>query len=228
MRVLLVEDDRLLADALERGLMETGIAVTHVSESDGAIAAGLAGAFDVIVLDIMLPGSMDGFQVATELRRRQVGTPILMLTGRDAVEDRVRGLESGADDYLLKPFAFQELLARLHALARRHLPSRSAVLRMGSISLDSSRRTVEVGQLRVSMTGKELAVLEYFMLHPGQVLSRAQILAHAWPDDSYESAESNVVEVYVGRVRRKLIAAGSPDPFRTVRGAGYLMELADG
>jgi|ERR1035437_9825347 two-component system OmpR family response regulator len=228
MRVLLVEDDRRLADAVARGLVEAGLAVVRASDGDGAVGAALSGSFDVIVLDVMLPGLMDGFEVAARLRQRQVGTPILMLTGRDAVGDRVRGLESGADDYLLKPFAFQELLARLRALARRHLPSRSAVLRMGAVSLDSSRRTVDVGQRTVPMTGQEFAVLEYFMLHPGQVLSRAQVLEHAWPDGVYELGESNLVEVYVGRVRRKLIAAGSPDPFTTVRGAGYRMELPEG
>jgi two-component system, OmpR family, response regulator len=228
MRVLLVEDDRRLADAVARGLVEAGLAVVHAWDGDGAVGAALSGSFDVIVLDVMLPGSMNGFEVAARLRQGQVGTPILMLTGRDAVGDRVRGLESGADDYLLKPFAFQELLARLRALTRRHLPSRSAVLRVGPVSLDSSRRTVDVDQRPVPMTGQEFAVLEYFMLHPGQVLSRAQVLEHAWPDGVYESGESNLVEVFVGRVRRKLIAAGSPDPFTTVRGAGYRMELPQG
>jgi DNA-binding response OmpR family regulator len=183
MRVLLVEDDLNLADALVRGMKEAGLAVVHAADSDGA--AG------------------------------------------DAVGDRVRGLESGADDYLLKPFAFQELLARLRALARRHLPSRSAVLRMGPVSLDSSRRTVDVDKRPVALTTQEFAVLEYFMLHPGQVLSRRQVLEHAWPDDVNESGGSNLVEVYVGRVRRKLISAGSPDAFTTVRGAGYRMELPE-
>src|SRR5438552_2068679 len=128
MRVLLVEDDRRLADALTRGLTEAGMTITSTSDGDGALAAGIASSFDVIVLDVMLPGSLDGFEVASQLRRHQVGTPILILTGRDAIDDRVRGLESGADDYLLKPFAFEELLARLRALARRHLPTRSAIL----------------------------------------------------------------------------------------------------
>ncbi len=228
MRVLLVEDDRRLAEALARGLREGGMTVVQASESDGAFGAALDGSFDAIVLDVMLPGSMDGFEVAASLRRRQVGTPILMLTARDAVGDRVRGLESGADDYLLKPFAFQELIARLRALTRRHLPGRASVLVMGRVSLDSSRRTVHVNELPVPMTGQEFAVLEYFMLHPGQVLSRGQVLEHAWPDDVYESGGSNLVEVYVGRVRRKLIAAGSPDAFTTVRGAGYRMELPEG
>jgi two-component system, OmpR family, response regulator len=225
MRVLLIEDDARLADAVGRGLSENGSSVDVATDSDEGLAAALAGSYDVIVLDVMLPGSADGFAVAAELRRRQVGTPILMLTGRDAVPDRVRGLESGADDYMLKPFAFQELLARLKALERRHLPARSAVLQMGPIRFDSSRRTVEVGAEPVAMTARELALLEYFLLHPGQVLSRAQIMENAWDGDGDESPESNPVEVYVGRVRRKLVAAGSPDPIVTVRGAGYRMEL---
>jgi two-component system OmpR family response regulator len=227
MRVLLVEDDRRLADAVARGLAEAGLAVVHAFDGDEAVGAAIGDSFDVIVLDVMLPGTVDGFEVASRLRQRQVGTPILMLTGRDAVGDRVRGLESGADDYLLKPFAFQELLARIKALSRRHLPSRSAVLRMGPVSLDSSRRTVTVGPRQVLLTGQEFAVLEYFMLHPRQVLSRAQVLEHSWPDGVYETGGSNLVEVYVGRVRRKLVAGGSPDPFTTVRGAGYRMDLPE-
>jgi two-component system OmpR family response regulator len=227
MRVLLVEDDLRLADAVARGLEEAGFAVVQASDSDGGLGAALSDSFDVIVLDVMLPGSMDGFAVAARLRRRQVGTPILMLTGRDSVGDRVRGLESGADDYLLKPFAFQELLARLRALTRRHLPSRSGVLRVGPVELDSSRRTVRVRATAVRLTPQEFAVLEYFMLHPALVLSRAQILAHSWPDGIYETGESNLVEVFVSRVRRKLIAAGSPNLFTTVRGAGYRMDLPD-
>ena len=179
----------------------------------------------MIVLDVMLPGNLDGFEVAARLRSRRLATPILMLTGRDAVEDRIRGLESGADDYLLKPFAFEELVARLRALARRHLPERSAVLRVGPVSLDTSARTVTVNRHPVTMTAKEFSVLECFLLHPGQVLSRAQILDHAWEDTDDEASESNLVEVFVGRVRRKLIAAGSPDPITTVRGAGYRLEL---
>jgi len=225
MRVLIVEDDQRLAAALVRGLSESGFVVVHASDGEEAVATAWSGSFDVIVLDVMLPGNMDGFEVAARLRSRRLATPILMLTGRDAVEDRIRGLESGADDYLLKPFAFEELVARLRALARRHLPERSAVLRVGPVSLDTSARTVTVNRHPVTMTAKEFSVLECFLLHPGQVLSRAQILDHAWEDTDDEASESNLVEVFVGRVRRKLIAAGSPDPITTVRGAGYRLEL---
>jgi DNA-binding response OmpR family regulator len=227
MRVLVVEDDLRLASVLERGLGEAGIAVVHAAEGEDAIAAALAGSFDVIVLDVMLPGRLDGFAVAAQLRDHRIATPILILTGRGAVADRVRGLETGADDYLLKPFAFEELLARLRALARRHLPERSAVLHVGTVNLDTARRAVEVGTTQVQLTGQEFAVLEYFMLNPGRLLTREQVLEHAWPEGAAESSESNPVEVYIARLRRKLMTAGSPDPFVTVRGAGYRMELAD-
>jgi DNA-binding response OmpR family regulator len=227
MRVLIVEDDPRLAAALSRGLEEAGIGVVHAPDGQQAIAAGLATSFDAIILDVMLPGGADGFDVASTLRNREVATPILMLTGRDSIEDRVRGLDAGADDYLLKPFAFEELLARVRALARRHLPARSSVLRLGAITLDTARWTAKVGETAVRLTSQELLVLEYFLLHPGQVLSRAQLMEHAWADGAEEAGESNVVEVYVGRVRRMLVAAGSPDPFVTVRGAGYRMELPE-
>ena len=226
MRVLVVEDDLRLAAALVRGLSESGFVVVHVSDGNSAVATAWAGSFDAIVLDVMLPGSLDGFEVAAELRARRVATPVLMLTGRDAVEDRIRGLEAGADDYLLKPFAFDELVARIRALARRHLPERGATLRVGGVSLDTSGRTVSVDGQPVIMTAKELSVLECFLLHPGQVLSRNQILEHAWQDSDDWAKESNLVEVFVGRVRRKLVAAGSPDPITTVRGAGYRLELS--
>ena len=199
--------------------------VLHVADGDGAIAAAEPGAFDAIVLDVMLTGGLNGFEVAAALRSRRLATPILMLTGRDAVEDRIRGLESGADDYLLKPFAFEELVARLRALTRRHLPERNAVLRAGRVSLDTAAWTVAVDGDLVAMTAKELFVLECFLLHPGQVLSRAQILHHAWRDSDDEGSDSNLVEVFVGRVRRKLIAAGSSDPITTVRGIGYRLDL---
>ncbi|MEA2684492.1 MAG: two-component system, OmpR family, response regulator [Chloroflexota bacterium] len=220
MRVLVVEDDQRLADALVRGLSESGFVVIHVTSGDDAIATAWSGGFDAIVLDVMLPGGVSGFDVASALRARKVATPILMLTGRDAVEDRIRGLEAGADDYLLKPFAFGELVARLRALARRHLPERGAVLRAGRVSLDTSARTVAVGDQQVQMTAKELSVLECFLLNPGHVLSRTQILEHAWREGE-DAGDSNIVDQFVGRVRRKLMSAGTADPITTVRGLGY-------
>ncbi|HEV1997927.1 MAG TPA: response regulator transcription factor [Candidatus Dormibacteraeota bacterium] len=226
MRVLVVEDDQRLAAALVRGLSESGFVVVHASDGTVAVAAARSGTFDAIVLDVMLPGALNGFEVTAQLRSQRVATPVLMLTGRDAVGDRIRGLEAGADDYLLKPFAFDELVARLRALTRRHLPERSAVLRVGRVSLDTSGRTAWVDGRPVPMTAKELSVLECFLLHPGQVMSREQLLQHAWEDSDDWAAESNLVEVFVGRVRRKLVAAGSPDPITTVRGAGYRLELS--
>ena len=225
MRVLVVEDDQRLAAVLVRGLSETGFVVVHAADGDEAVSTARATAFDAIVLDVMLPGRLGGFEVAAELRSHRVATPILMLTARDAVQDRVRGLEAGADDYLLKPFAFDELVARIRALARRHLPERSAVLRAGRVSLDTSARTVSVDEQEVAMTAKEQAVLEYFLLHPGQALTRAQILDHAWQDGEELASEYNLVDVFVGRVRRKLVGAGSADLITTVRGVGYRLDL---
>jgi len=225
MRVLIVEDDQRLAAALQRGLNETGFVVVHAADGDEAIATARAETFDVIVLDVMMPGTLDGFGVAAALRSRRVSTPILMLTARDLVEDRVRGLEAGADDYLSKPFAFDELVARLRALARRHLPERSAVLRAGRVSLDTSARIVAVDDRAVAMTAKELSILECFLLHPGQALTRAQILDHSWQDGEDLASDYNLVDVFVGRVRRKLVAAGTGELIATVRGVGYRLDL---
>lgn len=219
MRVLLVEDDPQLAETLRRGLLEEGFGVDVLAGGPETIEAAHGTAFDVITLDVMLPGPMDGFQVCAELRRRRVRTPVLMLTGRDAVADRVRGLESGADDYLVKPFAFAELLARLRALARRHLEDRSAVLEAGGLRLDTSARQLTVRTAPVRLTTREFAILEYLMHHPRQVLSRTQIEEHVW-DYEFDSA-SNLVDVYIGRIRRKLAAAGAGEHIATLRGAGY-------
>jgi DNA-binding response OmpR family regulator len=172
----------------------------------------------------MLPGSLDGFTACAELRRSRVRTPVLMLTARDAVEDRVRGLESGADDYLVKPFAFVEFMARLRALTRRHLEARSAVLHTGTLSLDTSARELSVSGRPVRLTSKEYSILEYLMHHPRQALSRAQIEEHVWNYD-FES-ESNLVDVYVGRIRRKLAGAGATDQIATLRGMGYRFDPA--
>jgi two-component system, OmpR family, response regulator len=219
MRVLIVEDDARLANVLRHGLLEEGFGVDVVADGRSALEAATSTPFDVLTLDVMLPGSLDGFQVCAELRRRRVQTPVLMLTGRDAVADRVRGLESGADDYLVKPFAFVEFLARLRALTRRHLAHRSAVLEAGSLRLDTAARELTVAGTAVRLTTKELAILEYLMHHPRQALSRLQIEEHVW-DYEFDSA-SNLVDVYIGRIRRKLAAAGAQDHIVTLRGAGY-------
>ncbi len=223
MRVLLVEDDRRLAAGLQRGLGESGMSVDTVHEGTDAVASAIATPYEVIVLDVMLPGA-SGIDVAREIRNRKVGTPILMLTALDAVEDRVRGLEAGADDYLVKPFALRELIARLRALARRHLPDRSAVLRSGPMLLDTAAHSLTVGGKEVRLTAKEFAILEFFMHNPGRLLTRSQVLEHAWSYD-FEGGR-NLVEVYMARLRHKLAAAGAGDPFVTVRGAGYRLEPA--
>ena len=217
MRVLVVEDDLRLARNVRRGLEEAGIAVDVVGDGAEGLAAAQATPFDVVVLDGMLPGR-DGFEVSRELRRERVRVPILMLTARDSVEDRVRGLASGADDYLVKPFAFAELLARIRALSRRHLDNRTAVLEFGPLVLDSESRRVTVDGQEVDLTPKEFAILEYFLHHPNRVLTRTQIEDHVWNYDF--ASESNLVEVYIARLRRKLAAHGVDDLIQTVRGTG--------
>jgi two-component system OmpR family response regulator len=221
MRVLLVEDDKRLAAGLRRGLGESGMAVDAVHRGEDALAAASSTPYDVIVLDVMLPGG-DGLEVARQIRRRKVGTPILMLTALDAVEDRVRGLEAGADDYLVKPFAVRELIARLRALARRHLPDRTAVLKVGVLVLDTRAHTLMAGGTEVTLTAKEFAILEFFMHNPGRLLTRSQVIEHAW-DYDFDGGR-NLVEVYMGRLRRKLTEAGVRDPLVTIRGSGYRLE----
>jgi DNA-binding response OmpR family regulator len=172
----------------------------------------------------MLPG-LDGLEVSRRLRNARVHTPILMLTARDSVDDRVSGLESGADDYLVKPFAMREVVARIRALARRHLPQRSGVLTAAKVTLDTGAHILRVSGKVVELTSKEFAILEYFLLNQGRLLTRSQIIEHVW-DYDFDGGR-NLIEVYVGRLRRKLIEAGGADPFVTVRGAGYRYESGD-
>jgi DNA-binding response OmpR family regulator len=218
MKVLLVEDDRRLAQSLLRSLVEAQVTVDIAHSGEDALAAAAANPYDVIVLDIMLP-LVNGFEVARRLRSKHVETPILALTARDSVDDRVTGLEAGADDYLVKPFAFREVLARIRALARRHVPNRTAVLRSGAVELDTSARTLKVHAREVDLTPKEFVILEYFLLNQGRLLTRRQILEQAW-DYDFDGGR-NLIEVYIGRLRKKLIDAGAGDPFVTVRGSGY-------
>jgi DNA-binding response OmpR family regulator len=218
MRVLMVEDDRRLAASLRRSLVEDGMAVDVAYDAEEGLAGALATSYDAILLDIMLPG-MDGFEVCRRLRDRRVQTPILILTGRDAVDDRVAGLEAGADDYLVKPFALREVVARLRALTRRHLNDRAARLRAGPVTLDTAAHTLTIEDRPVDLTAKEFAILEYFLLNQGRLLTRGQIIEHVWDYDF--SGGRNLIEVYIGRLRGKLIRAGAGDPFVTVRGSGY-------
>jgi DNA-binding response OmpR family regulator len=218
MRVLIVEDDRRLAESLRRSLMESRMSVDVTHNGQDGLAAASTTPYDVIVLDLMLP-LLDGLQVARKLREQNVDTPILMLTARDGVDDRVAGLEAGADDYLVKPFALREVVARLRALTRRHVPNRKAELRAGKVLLDTGAHTLTVDGHEVDMTAKEFAILEYFLLNQGRLLTRGQILEHAW-DYNFDGGR-NLIEVYIGRLRKKLIEAGAEDPFVTVRGSGY-------
>jgi two-component system, OmpR family, response regulator len=218
MRVLVVEDEPKMAGLVKRGLEEEGIAVDVAGRGEDAVWMAGSTEYDVVVLDVMLPG-LDGFEVCRRLRADEVWTPVLMLTARDAVEDRVAGLDGGADDYLVKPFSFDELLARLRALARRGSAERPAVLEAGNLRLDPATRRASRGDVQIALSQKEYALLETLMRRPGVVLSRLQLLEHAW-DDTYEN-RSNVIDVYIRYLREKIDRPFGTDTIETVRGVGY-------
>ena len=218
MRVLVVEDENKMAALIRRGLREEGLIADVARTGEDALWMAGSTEFDAIVLDVMLPG-LDGFETCRRLRADGVWAPILMLTARDAVEDRVAGLDSGADDYLVKPFSFAELLARLRALARRDPVERPAVLEAAGLRLDPATRQVWRGRDEISLSAREFALLEAFMRRPGDVLSRYQLLEHAW-DYEYEN-RSNVIDVYVRYLREKVDRPFGTDSIETVRGAGY-------
>jgi len=218
MRVLVVEDEPKMAGLVKRGLQEEGIAVDVSGRGEDAVWMAGSTEYDVVVLDVMLPG-LDGFEVCRRLRADEVWTPVLMLTARDAVEDRVAGLDGGADDYLVKPFSFDELLARLRALARRGSAERPAVLEAGDLRLDPATRRASRGDEEIALSQKEYALLETLMRRPGVALSRLQLLEHAW-DDTYEN-RSNVIDVYIRYLREKIDRPFGTDTIETVRGVGY-------
>jgi two-component system OmpR family response regulator len=222
-RVLVVEDELKLAGLIRRGLREEGLLADVAIKGEDALWMAQASRYDVIVLDVMLPG-LDGFETCRRLRDGDVRSPILMLTARDAVEDRIAGLNTGADDYLAKPFDFGELLARLHALARRGPVERGLVLRVGDLELDPATRTVRRGDIEIELSTKEFQLLEVFMRHPGEVLSRYRLLEGAW-DTEYEH-RSNVIDVYVRYLREKVDRPFGVDTLETVRGAGYRLKRA--
>ncbi|WP_275295170.1 response regulator transcription factor [Amycolatopsis sp. La24] len=224
MRVLVVEDVLRTAGLLRRGLEEEGYAVDVVGTGPDAVWAGTEQSYDVIVLDVMLPGC-DGFEVCARLRAADRWAPVLMLTARQEVDDRVRGLDAGADDYLMKPFSFAELAARLRALVRRGPGARPPALAVGDLRLDPATREAWRGEVPVSLSGKEFALLELFMRHPGQVLSRTRILEHVW-DFAFDGV-SNVVDQYVGYLRRKVDRPFGRADLETVRGAGYRLRAPD-
>src|SRR3954454_18465156 len=218
MRVLLVEDELRMAAAISRALRAEGVVADVATTGTRAIAMARGDRYDVLILDVMLP-DFDGVEVCRRLRRDNVWIPIIMLTARDAIEDRVRGLDQGADDYLTKPFSLAELLARLRALARRGPVERAPELVVGEVRLNPATRQVWRGDTEVALSAKEFALLETFMRRPGEVLSAYQLLEHAW-DYDYEN-RSNVVQVYIRYLREKIDRPFGAESIQTVRGAGY-------
>jgi two-component system, OmpR family, response regulator len=223
MRVLVVEDDARMAELLRRGLQEEGYAVDVAPTGAEGVWLGTENDYDAVVLDVMLPDG-DGFEVCRRLRQADRWAPVMMLTARDAVPDRVAGLDAGADDYLTKPFSFQELFARVRALVRRGVGERPAVLEVGDLRMDPATRRVHRADEELSLTAKEAALLEYFLRHPGEVLTRAQIIEHVW-DFAYDGG-SNVVDVYVRYLREKVDRPFGHRSIETVRGAGYRLREA--
>jgi DNA-binding response OmpR family regulator len=224
MKILVVEDDRKVAGFIEQGLREEGYAVDVAPDGEQATMLAHVYEYDMIVLDVMLP-KKTGLQVATELRREGRSTPILMLTARDTTEDVVRGLDAGADDYLTKPFKFDELLARVRALIRRGGAGRTEILKYGALELDRLKHKVRVDGRGVDLTPKEFHLLQHFLLHPEEVVRRTELLEKVW--DMHFDPESNVVDVHVGNLRRKLKTAAGKELIQTVRGVGFRLQDPD-
>jgi DNA-binding response OmpR family regulator len=224
MRILLIEDESKIADFVERGLSDEGYAVTVADDGLKGEAEALTGEFDLILLDVLLPGK-NGFEILTEIRKRTIATPVIMLTALGETEDKVRGLEGGAIDYVSKPFSFEELLARIRAQLRRPDAVSADRIEVGDLLLDLKTRRVTKGERDVDLTSREFELLAYLMRHPDQVLSRTQLLNGVWGYD-YDPG-TNVLEVYVGYLRKKLGNEGEEGPIDTVRGAGYRLRVAD-
>lgn len=220
MRLLVVEDEPTIANFVRQGLTEAGYAVDVARDGQEGLDYALAANYDALILDIMLP-RLDGIQLLRRLRSQGHKTPALMLTARDTVDNRVEGLDAGADDYLVKPFAFPELMARVRALLRRPPLQLGTVLQFADLRMDTARYVVERNGRLIELSPREYAVLEYLLRHPNQVLSRTQIGEHVWNFDFYN--ESNVVDVYVGYLRRKIDQPGEPSLIHTVRGVGYCL-----
>jgi two-component system OmpR family response regulator len=222
-RVLVAEDEPKVAGAVARGLRHEGYAVDVAGRGDEAVRQARMYEYDAIVLDVMLPG-LDGFAACQAMREAEVWAPVLMLTARDQLDDRVHGLDAGADDYLVKPFAFDELVARLRALIRRGANARPSSIAVRDLVIDPADRTVRRDGEPVPLTAREFSLLEFLARHPEEVLSRSRLLEHVW--DQHFPGDSNIVDVYVARLRKKLDHAGSQAHIRTVRGAGYLLRAA--
>jgi heavy metal response regulator len=221
MRILLVEDDRKVASFIRKGMEEEGYAVDVAADGETGLQMGLDRLHDLVILDVMLP-EKPGFQVVRELRQAKVATPVLMLTSRDTIEDKVQGLDAGADDYLTKPFAFAELLARVRALLRRGSDARAPKLQVADLILDPATRSVARGGQPITLTNREFALLEYLMRNTGRVLSRTMIADHVW-DYNFDSG-TNVIDVYVNYLRKKVDADRELKLLHTVRGAGYVLK----
>lgn len=220
MQVLIVEDDVRLAQALAHILAENGYQTDVVHDGASGLAYAECGDYDVIILDVMLP-KMDGFAVVAQLRRKSISVPVLLLTARDGVSDRVKGLDSGADDYLVKPFALEELLARVRALLRRDAGRADNCYRLADLTVDCDARTARRGDVQITLSSKEFSILEYLIRNQGVVLSRDKIEQHIWNYDY--AGGSNVVDVYIRYLRRKIDDGFSPKLIHTVRGAGYVL-----
>jgi DNA-binding response OmpR family regulator len=221
MRILVVEDDPRLGPSLKKGLEGNRYAVDLATDGEDAVLMAVATPYDLLILDILLPGQ-SGFEVCQQLRERERNMPILLLTALGEVDHRVKGLDLGADDYLVKPFAFSELEARVRALLRRSAPVKTPVLRFMDITLDTGTHEVRRGERLVVLGNKEYALLEFFMRHPHQVLSRTMIAEHVWDGDTEHL--SNVIDVYIRYLRRKLCDQNEPDVIYTVRGSGYQLK----
>jgi DNA-binding response OmpR family regulator len=222
MRILVVEDARRLAGIIKRGLLEQGYAVDNAFDGEEAEYMAETTLFDLIILDVMLP-KKDGVAVCRDLRAKGVNIPILILTAKDSVEDKVTGLDSGADDYLVKPFAFAELMARIRALLRREVLPKTQKLQVGGLSLDPLSREVWRAGRRIELTAKEYAILEYFMSRPNAVVTRTMLGENVW-DYEFDGI-SNIIDVYVRRIRRKIDEEGQASLIQTVRGAGYRLRV---
>ena len=218
MRILVIEDEPGVAQFIQQGLTESGYAIDLARDGAEGLDYALAKTYDAILLDIMLP-KLNGLEVLRELRNQRIKTPVLLLTARDGVDDRVQGLDSGADDYLAKPFAFPELLARLRALLRRPPLQSDAILQVGDLEMDVSRHEVRRAGQIIELSQREFALLELLLRHPNQVLTRTQIMEHVWNFNFY--AETKVVDVYIGYLRRKLEDDSDNPLIQTVRGVGY-------
>jgi len=222
MRLLLVEDEKKVASFIKKGLEEEGYAVDHASDGETGVVMGLDGIHDLIILDINLP-KLDGLRILTELRRKKIATPVLLLTVRATIEDRVIGLDTGADDYLPKPFSFQELLARVRALLRRRSEAEPPILQVADLSLDPATRLVYRSEEKIELTSKEFSLLDYFMRNQGRVLTRSMIAEHVWDYDF--DTTTNVIDVYVNYLRKKIDATREPTLIHTIRGVGYVLKV---